>query len=325
MIHCKNGISYVNISESTWNFDYWLILRQLINFTVPVFIFISGYFTNIEKMKCYNSYLLQRMRRLLIPFWIWSAFYTIINIISSSGDINLIKICIKFLLGLSSGPLYFILVLVQLTILTPILVKFILNNKYIKMSLLITPAYLIFLYMYQIICKEQLPFYQTVFPAWFIFYYVGLYIKINGRNILFKNITITKSVIFCVVTLGVSIIEAYVIYKFNLSVGFAVSQIKISSFLYSLAIINLIFILKPYINMKINILKVIGDNSYGIYYIHMWWIIVSNKILPIINSIKYILPIYQIIQLVIVVAMSIITIILIKKIVGNKLSRKLGF
>lgn len=54
LIHCKNGIEYGGNDISAWNFNYWLILRQLINFPVAIFIFLSGYFTNIERFSKLN-------------------------------------------------------------------------------------------------------------------------------------------------------------------------------------------------------------------------------------------------------------------------------
>lgn len=61
LIHCKNGIEYRGSDIGAWNFDYWLILRQLINFPVAIFIFLSGYVTNIERSRKFNmSYISNR-------------------------------------------------------------------------------------------------------------------------------------------------------------------------------------------------------------------------------------------------------------------------
>lgn len=44
LIHCPNAISYGAAETSAW-----LVLRQVINFPVAIFFFMSGYFTNIQK------------------------------------------------------------------------------------------------------------------------------------------------------------------------------------------------------------------------------------------------------------------------------------
>ena len=88
-------------------------------------------------------------------------------------------------------------------------------------------------------------------------------------------------------------------------VGFASSQIKISSFFYTFTIINLLMVIKPYIdNREITWLRLIGDNSFGIYYVHMFWIMISNKLLSSIVLLGDILPIYQIVQLVFILLFS---------------------
>lgn len=46
MIHCPSGIEYSVIGRNCW-----LILRQLINFPVAMFIFMAGYFLIIDKIR----------------------------------------------------------------------------------------------------------------------------------------------------------------------------------------------------------------------------------------------------------------------------------
>lgn len=251
-----------------------------------------------------------------------------INIIASQEPISIIKSIAKILLGLSSGHLYYILVLIQLTIITPFLIKIIQGgHKGSKVLFLVTPLYLLILYVYNAIFKEQFLFYQTFFPAWFIFYYCGLWVKIKGYKPLFKIHAIRKSILTCLVALLVSIIEAYVLSEFNLSVGFASSQIKISSFLYTFALINLLMVIKPHFQAeKVTFLSTIGDYSYSIYYVHMIWVIIGNKLLSIVPFIDNILPIYQILQLLFTITFSMVSILVTRKILGKKISNKLlGF
>jgi peptidoglycan/LPS O-acetylase OafA/YrhL len=110
-------------------------------------------------------------------------------------------------------------------------------------------------------------------------------------------------------------------------VGFACSQIKISSFFYAFTIINLLMVIKPHIDNKgITWLRLIGDNSFGIYYVHMFWIMISNKLLSSSALLGDILPLYQLVQLVFTLLFSCISIFITKKIIGEKMSRELlGF
>lgn len=231
------------------------------------------------------------------------------------------------MLGLSSGQLYFILVLLQLTVLTPFLIKVIENSNKSKHLFWVTPIYLLVLYIYSFINKSQLPFYSTPFLAWFNFYYLGLWIKIKGYIPIFKRHQVRNSILLCIVGLVLSIFEGYLLLYFNMTEGFASSQIKISSFMYTFAIINLIFVVKPYIkNTNITWLKNIGDISYGIYYVHMFWISVTYKLLSYLTISNNFLPLFQLIQLVSTIILSYLNILVTRKIIGEKRSRKyLGF
>ena len=56
MIHCPNAIGL-----KTGDFSVWLVLRQLINFPVALYVFMAGYFVNIDKIKKNTcAYLLNR-------------------------------------------------------------------------------------------------------------------------------------------------------------------------------------------------------------------------------------------------------------------------
>jgi len=211
--------------------------------------------------------------------------------------------------------------------LTPLLIRDIQNNKRTKFWILITPIYLVYLYFYMIINKKQIPFYQTYFPAWFIFYYIGLSVKINGYKFLYKNNQISISLIMCIVSFILSIFEGYMLLSLGLLESIASSQIKISTFLYTFTLIKLIMKIKLYSqDNKIKWLKYIGDNSYGIYYVHMFWIIISNRGLILIPSLRDILPIYQFIQLIFVLSFSFFSIYIIRMIIGRNLANKLfGF
>lgn len=328
LIHCKSGIGYEKIPIDSWNFDYWIIMRQFINFPVAIFIFLAGYFVNIEKVKeSAHSFIRNRIVRLLIPFLIWSTFYTLLTVFLAGGKVAVFDSLFKLIFGLSSIQLYFIPVLLQLAVLTPFLIKSIQTNRGTKLLLLITPLYLIGLYAYAIIFKSQFAFYQTFFPAWFIFYYAGLWVKIKGYRPLFKRNQLFNSILCCFTGLSISIVEGYGLLALGFPEDFATIQIKVSSIFYVFTIINLLMVIKPSMaNSECKWLKYLGDNSYGIFYIHLFWIMISYIILSFVPFIGEILPAYQLIQVTFVVILSCLSIFIIKKIIGKKSACKfLGF
>lgn len=46
MIHCPNALAY---SRDSMDYNGWIVLRQIIDFPVPVFVFMAGYFARQDK------------------------------------------------------------------------------------------------------------------------------------------------------------------------------------------------------------------------------------------------------------------------------------
>lgn len=323
LIHSKHGTVYQHDPHGSWNYDYYIVVRQFINFPVAVFIFLSGYFTNIEKIKASSfSYIARRLKRLFIPFLVWSALYTIFNIMRMHGPMIPAEELRRFITGEASCQLYFIVVLLQLTAITPFIIKIIESNKGTTALLLITPLWLVALYFYFGLHGHQADFNKSFFPAWFIFYYLGLLIKIRGHKPLFKNKPLEKAIACVIVGLLLSIAEAYGPFP----VGFLTTQVKASSVIYALAIINLLIVIKPYVKVRQGLLTYLGDNSYGIFFVHMFVIIISRRMLAVTPAVMDTLPLYNLLQVIFALAVSCLLISLAKRIFGAEFSNKvLGF
>ena len=251
MIHCPQGTSGLDQT-------IWLGIRQIINFPVALFIFMAGYFVNPSKID--KNWLKIRGARLLLPFLIWSIIYTIKNSIFGSSSLK--GLIFSFIIGKSAAPLYYILVLLQLTLLTPYLVS---RRK--TWMYLITPVYLVFLYIYNIATGNMPMLYETLFSAWFLFYILGMDVREGKMNwIRVKGWMIGLALL-------ASFGEAYFLMIIGCSVRFACSQIKFSSFIYT-ALIAL-WLSQHIKETKSNVLSRIGDCSFGIYFSHIlvMWIV----------------------------------------------------
>lgn len=211
--------------------------------------------------------------RLCIPFIIWSLLYNGISLakdIYNGVSINWLGYIYRFIVGKSATPFYYIVVLIQLTIITPWLVHVVKESETTKNLLwLITPCYLLYVYGWNFATGSSPRLYETLFPAWFGFYYLGinvrfgLKLKCNGWKVL--------------ITWAISCVEALALRKLGMGVGFYTSQITIGSFLYSVAAIG--WILKQSDTQAENtkLLGRLGDCSYGIFYVHMAVLTVVGK------------------------------------------------
>ena len=176
----------------------------------------------------------------------------------------------RFIVGKSATPFYYIVVLIQLTIITPWLVHVVKESKTIKNLLwLITPCYLLYVYAWNFTTGSSPRLYETLFPAWFGFYYLGitvrcgLKLKCSGWEVL--------------IAWAVSCVEALALRKLGMSMGFYTSQITVGSFLYSVAVIDWMFKQSDTQGGNTKLLGRICDCSYGIFYVHIAVLTVIGK------------------------------------------------
>lgn len=239
-----------------------IVLRQFVAFGVALFVFLSGYFVKDGTLTW------KGIRRLLIPYLVWSALWFAETTVTGSQPVSTWKIVNSIFLGGAFFPLYFLAVLIQLKFLTPLLYKRIhkIGYKWYKDWLwLITPLYVTALYCWQIHTGEQPIVYAQVFPAWFMFYYAGMYFKSVPSPI--QNTQSLYYYVFLIVSLYLAIVEAVYINDVLCIPFFAASQIKFSTFIY--AMIICILTVKMHASMKSSLLTQIGEASFGIYLIHI--------------------------------------------------------
>ena len=203
--------------------------------------------------------------RLCVPFVIWSLLYSGISLVKDSHhgvSVNWLGYLYRFIVGKSATPFYYIVVLIQLTVITPRLVNVVKESKIIKNLLwLITPCYLLYIYVWNLTTGFSPRLYETLLPAWFGFYYLG----INVRCGLKLKCSRWKVLI----AWAVSCVEALALRKLGMNVGFYTSQITFGSFLYSVAVIGWILKQSDTQHGSAKLLGEIGDCSYGIFYVHM--------------------------------------------------------
>jgi peptidoglycan/LPS O-acetylase OafA/YrhL len=100
-------------------------VQQAIIFAIPVFLFISGYFIafaigRIETNKQWKV-IFTRIKNLVIPFFIWSVL--ILSLDMLLGNTYSVKdFILKIITANARGPYYFVALLVQFLILSPILI-----------------------------------------------------------------------------------------------------------------------------------------------------------------------------------------------------------
>ncbi len=237
------------------------IIQNLINIGVAGFIFLSGYFTNQQKVKENPlSFIKHRFKRLIIPYIFWTVSYLAFSYIRGTRY-SFEEIAREVLLGY--GTLYFILVLFYLTLFTPFIVKF-KDHKIINILFYaVTPVTLIYCYWHQL---EIGPLHFTgarMPTAWFIYYYLGIKMKNYTPTYSTKSLIMLACLGF-----ALEVTETEILSLFTKDTRFAATPLRFTPFVYIISFI-LIFIKKKDHITKPNALSKIGDLSYGIYLFHI--------------------------------------------------------
>ncbi len=263
------------ISGSTlYFFVFW---RNLICFSVPLFVTISGFFIGKKQINSANLYLLflkKQLPRVMIPYLIWSIPY---SFIAYKNGLPVDTVIFRIMTFQSAFPFYFIALVIQFYILAPFLHRLANKTGLIICGLISSSfCFLIYYLKYSINMELPLIIYAGLFVPYLFFCVLGVYI---GRgNVLItkrRNSLIMTGIALCLLTIS-SIYE----YRIHLDFTTATSTIRFPSFLYSFCIICFIFNSKN-IYFKSNILRYIGTVSFGIYFLHILYL---EKISKIIHS-----------------------------------------
>lgn len=196
----------------------------------------------------------------MLPFLLWDVIYTVKNVLFGD-NVAWKNVLFDFLTGRAAAPLYYILVLFQLTLLTP----FILKKAGKKWLYLITPVYLCVIYIWTVVAGAPPRLYGTVFPAWLLFYLLG----IDCRAGRLERYVQKSSGVWVIVAVGIELLETIVLYVGACSITLASSQLKFSSCLYAATI--LLCLKKNEDKVQCNTwISNIGDCSFGIFFLHCY-------------------------------------------------------
>ena len=303
----------------SFNNNYSIIFRQFVNFAVPLFFFISGYLSycsgdgNVRR----EDYYKKRFLRLGIPYVIWSCIG--IALFHNFYDFNAYDIFIALITGQAIGILYFVVVLFQLTLLTPFIHKYIHRPTFVWINFLITPISLATMYVLRIRYEIQISFptYALPFCIWHFFYFWGIYVKVNMDSTFFKK-WLLLSMFAYILAILFSVLESHIlIHKYEFF-GFALSQIKMSSFVMSFFLINVLMGIKDLLT-ELKSLQIIGEMSFGIYFLHSFFLRFVFKFLPETSLWQY-QPFVSISMAFLAIMVSMLTIYIVRKIVGYRIS-----
>lgn len=240
---------------------------------MAVFFFVSGFFTNMGTRGT-KQWLIKRIRRILIPYILWSIFYFVLEaILNGAKDVK--YYIVALMLGNAAVPFYYIVVLMIFTILTPPLFK---NRGNSKVSFTIFLMTITIQSVGYVLLFNKINLWGWIkyTPVWLAFYYGGMLAKQYRPQISVKIVAllVLVSVLF-------EIGESQWMMRIGLDVA-AYSQYRISGFLYSFSLCLACLIMENN-NWNSNVAKIvshIGDDSFALFFVHSFFIMLFEHFIP---------------------------------------------
>lgn len=291
------------------NWYFGIILFQFFDFVVPLFLALAGYFAaknSINHLSDVKKYWHARLVQILPPYLFW----TIVSIsLKSPSDFLSITVLDKdIILGGGIGIGYFVIVLVQYILITPLIMKIKRTSHHIIMMVAITCGALILNYSLRIHYPESVfahfPYYALLFISWYPFYHLGIFIRqkeyVNKPSF---SVQAPKFFIFYLLFVFASIFEGLIFASRGL-MNIAVSQIRITTFLAStcLFLFSVAFYGVAATRTQKTIFSWLGRNSYPIYLMHLLFLPVIGSLLKHVLIVYGIQPFYILLQTVIVIS-----------------------
>lgn len=259
-----------------------IIGRQFINFPVILFIFMSGYFVNGKKIQENpEKWVISRLKKIIIPYLIWSGIYLLYAIYIKGITVNYKGIISSLILGTSNVQMYYSIVLLQLILLTPVLVKYVKSHWIMVACLGSSFVFLLLKYLYEL--RHNIS--SIVFSlcgVWLFFYYYGIWMRTRGNR---TNSAYLSKCVMVLAAFVLDICEAIVMYNTEYYHDFGTSQVRVSNFLLGICIIRILCDSRTQRLKKFSGLIWLGKKSFSIYLAHMLVLDTLYIIFPRVNYI----------------------------------------
>lgn len=268
LIHASG--STANFPVGSFNYEFGIILRQMINFPVGLFVFLAAFFATRSTRESDSYWVTVRKRvwRLALPFLLWSLIYFGAKLVR--GSLVFEEIPLKLLNGSSVAVGYFVIVMIQMSLISPLLERFNFKQliKLLPISLLLS---LVTTYTLQLVYPESIiskfPYYALPFSIWLPFYIGGLIVG-KRKGVVWNGLSIGGALLIYCLCVCLSFAESTLLLQ-ELR-GLATSQLKVTSILTTSSVCLLVIVAgRRSDNNRENVLSWLGERSFYFYLSHM--------------------------------------------------------
>ena len=264
-------------AKNTPEFAAELALAQFIYSPVALFLMLAGYFSFSRHEVTIVQYYSRRVVRLLPPYLIWSLLAFAVYYPAAIYHPKDAIYCLLTGRAIQGSVYYFIIVLAQLTLLAPFIMRIRSRRLDLWLIWLVTPLALAITYYLRIYYPSSrfasFPDMYLFFPIWYSFFHFGIYARkynLAENQVLKSRIFTYLSGAFLCLLIGVAGAQ---LLPFNI----ATSQLQFSVFGYNAFIGLLIFAGAGIHSTASNWLQWLGRASFGIYLMHIFIISLINN------------------------------------------------
>lgn len=261
-IHTSN----VNLVPAGSKQAFFIVgLRQVVSFAVPLFFGLSGLMAGYSSKSKDINYISDRIKRLIWPYLIWTLIYIVL--FHRQHLISPLDIALDVFAGIGIGIGYFIVVLIQMILLTPFIDRIRSNLLHATVMIMGFLVGIVFTYA-RLPGWSNFPYSSLPFVVWYPFYHLGYVIaKQVDLNVRRPGLILIFSASY-LFFLFVSFLEGFELLPSDQNL--AISQVKLSSKLMSLSLFALAMLIFPWCKSKsLSWLAWIGQNSFFIYLVHI--------------------------------------------------------
>ncbi|KIS25368.1 MULTISPECIES: acyltransferase [Clostridium] len=274
LIHITGTILY-NSNNKSLTYNFSLVLNQLTRFSVPAFIFLSGFglALSYKKESKYLYYLIHRLKKIIPDYLVWCIIY--IFLIENPNLTYNDKIHSIFD-GTLYYHFYFVPIIIILYLIFPIFYKFFKTKFALFITFFLNMGIYILL-RYPNIPKnvsEKLTRESTI--NWIFYFVLGVYLCTNYNRIhIFIKKHKNKLLILLLITTYILLKDTYSCLKINSNLDYGTTFIRPSVMLFSIFFI--LYIMSFSINniTSKKIFYIISNHSYTVYLSHpllLYWL-----------------------------------------------------
>ena len=249
-------------------------LRPFLNFAVATFVFLSGYLTPKERAADVGTFLRRRIGKIAAPYVVWTVLYLVANRVLAP-----LTVLYAFIVGGGSAQLYYLVVYLQLVLLTPWLFR-LLDRPAVRVVLYaVTPITLCVRYALSV-AGISLPI-GAFCGTWIVFYLLGLEWRDRIEPWLrSRGIGARHALVALAACLALQELEGFV-WFFAGNYDLATTQLKVTSLLSSVCACALVVLAGESVRQRLALcrpLVCLGNLSFGIYLSHVMVLKVFRKL-----------------------------------------------